>query len=179
MDGFGDCASCAEQIEGKGTADDGGVVFEGVVEELAVFEGEIEDFGEVGRGGDNGGGWDMVGVARNSGLADGKGGDGGDVFELGDGVNVGEGEIGFLVLRTGGEFVDDTIDGIFARVGANDDEVGAGAFDLCRDEASDAAGKGKNENDGSDANGDAEGGEEGTGAVATEAAIGELEVDAN
>ena len=54
------------------------------------------------------------------------------------------------------------------RSGADNDEIGAGGFDLIFNEAVDAAGEGENEDDAGDADGDAETSEKGASAIAAE-----------
>ena len=60
----------------------------------------------------------------------------------------------------GGEITDDGIDGIFRGGRADNDETLAGVFDLDTDHIPDATHEGENENNTSDADGDAKAGEE-------------------
>ena len=75
-------------------------------------------------------------------------------------------------MRGGGEFADDAVDGVFGGIWADDNKVGAGFLDLGGDEAIDATGEREDEYDGSNADGDADGGEERARAIEAEAGGG-------
>ena len=66
----------------------------------------------------------------------------------------------------GGELADDGVDGGEGGGGADDDKVTADFADLGGDKGRDAAHERENEDDGSNADGDAKAGEEGARAVA-------------
>lgn len=99
-----------------------------------------------------------------------------DIGEFFDGVDVFDGEAGLEVLGGGGEFGDDAVNLGLAGGWADNYEVGAGGLYLGGDELADTTHEGEDEDDTGDADGDAEAGEEGAGAIATEGTGGEFVV---
>ena len=86
-DGLADGGEGAEEAGGEVVADDAGVFGVGIIQEYAGFEGEVFESLEVGGGGENGGGVERAG-AFQGGDGDGDGGDGLDVLDGGDDVDV-------------------------------------------------------------------------------------------
>ena len=112
----------------------------------------------------------------NCGVADCDRCDAFDVFDFENGFDVLEREARFGILARVSQFVDDTVGNVFAVARADEDEVGVVLVAAGADEAVDAAGEGHNKDDTSDADGDAEGGQESAATVFAEAIHGEVEV---
>ena len=75
-------------------------------------------------------------------------------------------------MVAGGEFVNDTIDGVFRGTGANHDKVGASLGDLSGDEAVNAASEREDKHDSSNTNSNTKRGEKSASTIKAKAADG-------
>lgn len=144
--GLADGLGGAEEFEGELATDDGGVervflIVGGVLDEIAGFEREIENFLEIGGGANecarfDGAIFGLQGIDINR-----EGGDGGNGGEGFDSREITKGKVGFGELVGRGEFRNDAVDGGLMGGGADNNEVGTDGFDLVGDEVRDAAGE--------------------------------------
>lgn len=179
VESFSDGLWAAVHFHGCVVAKDGDIFAKRGVEELAVFKWNVDDVEQVGAGGDN---VDVFVVAicdSDGGIGNCDWGDSGNVRQVGDGFDVVDGKVRFDVLVGGSEFVDDAASCVFAGARANQDEISVVFVAVGSDEAVDAAGEGKNQNDGCYADGNAERRKKSAATVATKAVDGKVKMSFN
>ena len=174
--GLGDGFGGAKERHSKIVADNRDVFAKAIVEELAILELQVEDVLEVIASRNDSVRLVNLLTDRDSGIADSDRGDAFDVFDLLDGFDIFEGEVGLGILASMSQLVDDAVRNFFAVTWADQDEVGVVFVAAGADEAINAAGQRHDEDDAGDANCNAERGQESATAVLAEAIHGEVEV---
>ena len=81
-EGFGDGVGGAKELHGGMVTDDGDIVLEAGIEELAVFEGEVGGVGKIGSSRENGDGVGATVADFEVRGGDGERGDAGDVVDF-------------------------------------------------------------------------------------------------
>ena len=178
-EGLRDSFGAAEELNGDILAEDGDVFAEAIIEELAVLKLQRDDFLEVGRSGNDADVLMNVISDFDGGTGDCQRRNGGNAFDFRDSFDILKGQVGFDVLITRGEFVNDAVGEGFASAWTDKDKVGVLFGSVSADKAINAASEGKNENDGGNANSNTESREESAATIAVKAIDGEFKMRIN
>ena len=123
---------------------DDGTIFIFVRKEGAVAKSKWLDGGETWSSAKNSSGGNRVVFVGDSAMSYSDGGDGGDLINFADGLDIGKGKVAFLERIGGSKLFDDGSNRIFSGARAHDNKVGTKILDFGGDEIGDATGKREN-----------------------------------